>query len=184
MKRRKSNFEYRSVQQTTGVPRNEILANNTAYPGLVSGNGLGTKNLILSAAKSDCSSLVMDDDLLTSAAIMSPMNSNNMSSALHRHQQDDADDDDDNDDNDDDNDMTSRQQRHHNLAHLNPKQQQYNNYVTYAFVFHQTLVDLMRIMYCLFYANNMYFEYKRYLILFLLFFLKISWNIHSKSLII
>jgi hypothetical protein len=48
---------------------------------------------------------------------------------------------------------------------LNQKQQQYNNYVTYAFVFHQTLVDLIRLVYCLFYANNVYFEYKKYILI-------------------
>lgn len=47
-----------------------------------------------------------------------------------------------------------------NQALINNNQQQYNNYVTYAFVFHQTLVDLIRILYCFFYANNIYYEYK------------------------
>lgn len=48
---------------------------------------------------------------------------------------------------------------------LNHNQQQYNNYVTYAFVFHQTLVDLMRLVYCIFYANNVFFDYKKYLLI-------------------
>jgi hypothetical protein len=38
------------------------------------------------------------------------------------------------------------------------KDQIYNNYVTYAFVFHQTLVDLMRIFYSLLYANSLFVE--------------------------
>ena len=36
----------------------------------------------------------------------------------------------------------------------------YRNYVTYAFVFHQTIVDLLRIFYTLMYANRIYSEYK------------------------
>lgn len=97
-----------------------------------SGNNPGVNNLVLSAAKSECSSLMYDDTI----------------DHGHGHHMS----------------METGTQlgMRHNLALLNPKQQQYNNYVTYAFVFHQTLVDLMRILYCLFYANNMYFEYKRY----------------------
>jgi hypothetical protein len=38
------------------------------------------------------------------------------------------------------------------------KDQIYNNYVTYAFVFHQTLVDLMRIFYSVLYANSLFVE--------------------------
>jgi hypothetical protein len=38
--------------------------------------------------------------------------------------------------------------------------QDYRNYVTYAFVFHQTIVDLLRIFYSLMYSNRIYNEYK------------------------
>lgn len=159
---RRSNFDYRSVQQTGNGISSSSNNNNGMLTSMSMMNACnhhhhtttnnnntgilnGTNNLILSATKSDCSSLVIDDDMHGSAW---PMDSNGIG-----------------------HDAASLGMRHHNMALLNPNQQQYNNYVTYAFVFHQTLVDLLRIFYCLFYANNMYFEYKRYIFVSCFFFI-------------
>ena len=60
------------------------------------------------------------------------------------------------------NNTTANNQNHHTIIRLKKfRYKEYNNYVTYAFVFHQTLVDLLRIFYSLFYANRLYFDYKR-----------------------
>ena len=152
---RRSNFDYRSVQ--TAANGISSSPNNRGGGGVIEPSGMltsmsmmnacnnntnhfgGTNNLILSATKSDCSSLVIDDDMHGSNW---PMDA----AAATAH---------------DSSSSPLGIMRQHNMALLNPNQQQYNNYVTYAFVFHQTLVDLLRIFYCLFYANNMYFEYKR-----------------------
>lgn len=42
-----------------------------------------------------------------------------------------------------------------NLSSKNHNFEIYNNYVTYAFVFHQSLVDLIRIMYAILFANRL-----------------------------
>lgn len=176
MKRRKNNFNYQSVRPIRGTryTKSQMPSRitSTNHPAFLNSSVSGTNNLILSAAKSDCSSLVIDEDLLTTTIMNANHHHSNCyhnSSALQFDDNQNNNTNNNNEDDDDEDDMpttTSSTRRsnqpHHNLALLNPKQQQYNNYVTYAFVFHQTLVDLMRILYCLFYANNMYFEFKRY----------------------
>ena len=46
---------------------------------------------------------------------------------------------------------------HHNKR--NQKTQIYSNYVTYAFIGHQIIVDFLRISYSLLYSNRLYAEY-------------------------
>ena len=46
-----------------------------------------------------------------------------------------------------------------NRRHI--QRRDYMNYVTYAFVLHQNVVDLIRITYSLLYANRLYVDYKR-----------------------
>lgn len=148
-KRALGNFKYQSVRPTNSRRERELtsLVNGGEFGGMLSGVGVGGGNMMLGATtKSECS-LVVDDDihLPMSMPISYKMPHSALSVDYHSSR------------------LAANRSPAPNLAPLfNHNQQQYNNYVTYAFVFHQTLVDLIRILYCFFYANNIYFEYKRY----------------------
>ncbi len=56
-----------------------------------------------------------------------------------------------------------RKQQNSALRTNSKSNQNFKNYVTFAFVMHQILIDLLRLVYALFYSNSLLLDSKKYL---------------------